>query len=97
MEKLPACNYDPELDYTFSNLSYNLSSKIFPQYDILIQKVKKDTYSQTAYCKKPKAIRVKNPGMIFYFFGFMMILQLIFVLRMMPETKGIALEDMKFS
>jgi len=26
-----------------------------------------------------------------------MILQLIFVLRMMPETKGIALEDMKFS
>jgi len=38
-----------------------------------------------------------NPGMIFYFFGFMMILQLIFVLRMMPETKGIALEDMKFS
>ena len=38
-----------------------------------------------------------NPGMIFYFFGFMMILQLIFVLRMMPETKGISLEDMKFS
>jgi len=26
-----------------------------------------------------------------------MILQLIFVLRMMPETKGIALEDMKFN
>ena len=38
-----------------------------------------------------------NPGMIFYFFGFMVILQLIFVLRMMPETKGIALEDMKFN
>ena len=38
-----------------------------------------------------------NPGMIFYFFGFMMILQLVFVVRMMPETKGIALENMKFS
>ena len=38
-----------------------------------------------------------NPGMIFYFFGFMMILQLVFVLRMMPETKGISLEEMKFN
>jgi len=37
-----------------------------------------------------------NPGMIFYFFGFMMILQLVFVLKMMPETKGISLEEMKF-
>ena len=38
-----------------------------------------------------------NPGLIFYFFGFMMILQLVFVLRMMPETKGISLEEMKFN
>ena len=38
-----------------------------------------------------------NPGMIFYFFGFMMILQLVFVLKMMPETKGISLEEMKFN
>ena len=38
-----------------------------------------------------------NPGMIYYFFGFMMILQLVFVLRMMPETKGISLEEMKFN
>ena len=38
-----------------------------------------------------------NPGMIFYFFGFMMIFQLIFVLKMMPETKGISLEEMKFN
>jgi len=38
-----------------------------------------------------------NPGMIFYFFGFMMILQLIFVIKIMPETKGISLEKMKFN
>lgn len=31
---------------------------------------------------------------IFGFFCFMMVLQLLFVWRMMPETKGIALEDM---
>jgi sugar porter (SP) family MFS transporter len=35
------------------------------------------------------------PGaMIFGFFAFMMVLQLIYVWKMMPETKGIALEDM---
>lgn len=38
-----------------------------------------------------------NPGMIFYFFGCMMVLQLVFVLKMMPETKGISLEEMKFN
>ena len=31
---------------------------------------------------------------IFGFFAFMMVLQLIYVWKMMPETKGIALEDM---
>jgi MFS family permease len=31
---------------------------------------------------------------IFGFFALMMVLQLIYVWRMMPETKGIALEDM---
>lgn len=35
------------------------------------------------------------PGaIIFGFFAFMMVLQLIYVWKMMPETKGIALEDM---
>ena len=35
------------------------------------------------------------PGaFIFGFFAFMMVLQLIYVWKMMPETKGIALEDM---
>ena len=38
-----------------------------------------------------------NPGMIFYFFGCMMVLQLVFVLKMMPETKGISLEEMRFN
>ncbi len=36
-----------------------------------------------------------NPWPIFIFFGFMMILQLLFVLFMMPETKGISLEDLE--
>ena len=38
---------------------------------------------------------VDNPGAIFLFFGFMMVLQLIFVWRIMPETKGLALEDIE--
>ena len=37
-----------------------------------------------------------NPGMVFYGFGIMMILQLIFVIKMMPETKGISLEKINF-
>lgn len=34
-------------------------------------------------------------GYIFAFFGFMMVLQLIWVKTMVPETKGISLEDMQ--
>jgi sugar porter (SP) family MFS transporter len=34
-------------------------------------------------------------GLTFLFFSAMMILQLIFVLRMMPETKGISLEELE--
>ena len=34
-------------------------------------------------------------GPVFYFFAFMMFLQLIFVYKMMPETKGVVLEDMQ--
>ena len=36
-----------------------------------------------------------NPWPIFVFFGGMMILQLLFVLFMMPETKGVSLEDLE--
>jgi sugar porter (SP) family MFS transporter len=36
-----------------------------------------------------------NPGMAFAFFAFMMVLQLLFVWRLMPETKGIPLEELE--
>ena len=36
-----------------------------------------------------------NPWPIFAFFAFMMVLQLIWVLRRVPETKGISLEDLE--
>lgn len=36
-----------------------------------------------------------NPWPIFAFFAFMMVLQLIFVLFMMPETKGLSLEELE--
>jgi MFS transporter, SP family, arabinose:H+ symporter len=35
-----------------------------------------------------------GPAMIFAFFAVMMVFQLLFVWKLMPETKGIALEDM---
>ena len=34
-------------------------------------------------------------GMVFSFFGFMMLFQLLYVWRMMPETKGVSLEDLQ--
>ena len=36
-----------------------------------------------------------NPWKLFAFFAFMMILQLLYVLFMMPETKGVSLEELK--
>ncbi|WKK66979.1 sugar porter family MFS transporter [Lutimonas zeaxanthinifaciens] len=36
-----------------------------------------------------------GPGAVFAFFAFMMVLQLLFVIFMMPETKGITLEDLE--
>ncbi|MDO6602839.1 sugar porter family MFS transporter [Arenibacter palladensis] len=33
-----------------------------------------------------------GPGVVFFFFAFMMILQLLFVFFLMPETKGVSLE-----
>lgn len=35
-----------------------------------------------------------NPAPLFAFFAFMMVLQLLFVIRMMPETKGKSLEEL---
>jgi len=37
-----------------------------------------------------------NPAPLFAFFAFMMVLQLIFVVRLMPETKGKSLEELAF-
>jgi hypothetical protein len=34
-------------------------------------------------------------GVIFAFFGFMMIFQLLYVWLLMPETKGVSLEDLQ--
>tara|TARA_R110002033_G_scaffold11633_1_gene36506 strand:+ start:84 stop:1433 length:1350 start_codon:yes stop_codon:yes gene_type:complete len=35
-----------------------------------------------------------GPGIVFYFFAFMMLLQFLFVIFMMPETKGVSLENL---
>ena len=37
----------------------------------------------------------ENPWPIFAFFTFMMVLQLFFVMLMMPETKGLSLEELE--
>ena len=34
-------------------------------------------------------------GTVFAFFAFMMVLQLMFVIFMMPETKGVSLEELE--
>ena len=36
-----------------------------------------------------------NPGIVFAIFALMMVLQLLFVWRVMPETKGIPLEELE--
>jgi MFS transporter, SP family, arabinose:H+ symporter len=43
----------------------------------------------------PKMVTAFAPGYVFAFFAFMMVLQLIWVKTMVPETKGISLEDMQ--
>jgi SP family arabinose:H+ symporter-like MFS transporter len=42
----------------------------------------------------PWAINTMGAGIVFAFFAFMMVLQLIFVHFMMPETKGVSLEEL---
>jgi len=43
----------------------------------------------------PIAIRAFDAGAIFAFFSFMMVLQLVWVLTLVPETKNISLEEMQ--
>jgi sugar porter (SP) family MFS transporter len=43
----------------------------------------------------PKMVTVFPPGYVFAFFAFMMVLQLIWVKTMVPETKGVPLEQMQ--
>lgn len=42
----------------------------------------------------PALFAAIGPGTVFAFFAFMMVLQLLFVAFMMPETKGISLEEL---
>jgi SP family arabinose:H+ symporter-like MFS transporter len=43
----------------------------------------------------PKMVSAFPPGYVFAFFAFMMVLQLIWVKTMVPETKGVPLEDIE--
>jgi hypothetical protein len=43
----------------------------------------------------PKMVTAFAPGYVFLFFCGMMVLQLIWVKTMVPETKGISLENMQ--
>jgi len=43
----------------------------------------------------PLLSSANNPGYIFVLFAFLMVLQLLFVLFIMPETKGLSLEDLQ--
>jgi len=47
------------------------------------------------FLDKEKGIFGKNPWPIFAFFAFMMVLQLIWVLTKVPETKGASLEELE--
>jgi MFS transporter, SP family, arabinose:H+ symporter len=43
----------------------------------------------------PKMVSAFSPGYVFSFFAFMMVLQLVWVATMVPETKGVPLEQMQ--
>ena len=47
------------------------------------------------FLDKDKGIFRDNPWPIFAFFAFMMVLQLIWVITKVPETKGVSLEDLQ--
>lgn len=43
----------------------------------------------------PRMVEAFAPGQVFLFFGGMMVLQLVWVITMVPETKGVPLEEME--
>jgi SP family arabinose:H+ symporter-like MFS transporter len=43
----------------------------------------------------PKMVEAFPPALVFGFFCFMMVFQLLWVKVMVPETKGVSLEDMQ--
>jgi sugar porter (SP) family MFS transporter len=43
----------------------------------------------------PVLLKTAGPAPVFGFFALMMVFQLLFVLRMMPETKGVSLEELE--
>ena len=43
----------------------------------------------------PRMVEAFSPEVVFGFFTFMMVLQLIWVLLMVPETKGVPLEELQ--
>ena len=43
----------------------------------------------------PKMVELVSPGLVFLFFAAMMVLQLVWVRLMVPETKGVPLEDLQ--
>lgn len=43
----------------------------------------------------PKMVTAFHPGTVFLFFAFMMVLQLVWVKFMVPETKGVPLEELE--
>jgi hypothetical protein len=47
------------------------------------------------FLDKEHGILKDNPWPIFAFLAFMMVLQLVWVLTKMPETKGVSLEDLE--
>ncbi len=53
------------------------------------------TFLTPVFLDKEQGIFGKNPWPIFAFFAFMMILQLIWILTKVPETKGVSLEELE--
>jgi hypothetical protein len=43
----------------------------------------------------PSMVTAFSPSIVFGFFCFMMVLHLIWVMTMIPETKGVSLEDLQ--
>jgi hypothetical protein len=47
------------------------------------------------FLDEKEGIYGKDPWPIFAFFAFMMVLQLVWVLTRVPETKGVSLEELE--